>query len=73
MYKNAGGIMNSFKTLCQYGYSLLGEKPPQIDNTVEYVVVGESIYFPHCVIIQRKDFHSFNGKRHWIVPKKSLY
>lgn len=73
MYKKVGGNMISLKTLCQYGYSLLGEKPPRIDNTVEYVVVGESIYFPHCVIIRRKDLRSFNGKKQWIVPKTSLY
>lgn len=61
------------KTHCQYGYALLDEKPPRIDNTVEYVIIGESIYFPHCVIIRRKDSCSFNGKKQWIVPKNSLY
>lgn len=65
--------MQSFKTLCQYGYSLLGEKPSRIDNAVEYIVIGESIYFSHCVIIRRKDSCSFNGKTQWIVPKNSLY
>ena len=73
MYKNTGGNMDSLKTHCQYGYALLGEKPPRIDNTVEYVIIGESIYFPYCVIIQRKDSSSFNGKKRWIVPKDSLY
>lgn len=62
------------KTNCQYGYALLlDEKPPRIDNTVEYVIIGESIYYPHCVIIRRKDSCSFNGKKRWIVPKDSLY
>ncbi len=65
--------MKFFKTICQYGYSLLGEKPSRIDNTVEYIVVSESIYLPHCVIIKRKDLCSFNGKKQWIVPKNSLY
>ena len=65
--------MNSFKTLCQYGYSLLGEKPCLIDNSVEYVIVGESIYFPHCVIISPKDSCLSNEKKRWIVPKSSLY
>lgn len=54
--------MNSFKTLCQYGYSLLGEKPPLIDNSMEYFIVGESIYFPHCVIISPKDSCLSNEK-----------
>lgn len=65
--------MKSFKTICQYGYSLLGEKPSRIDNTVEYIVISESIYFSHCVIIRRKDLCSFKGKKQWIVPKNSLY
>ena len=67
------GNMNSFKTLCQYGYSLLGEKPPLIDNSMEYVIVGESIYFPNCVIISPKDSCLSNEKKRWIVPKSSLY
>ena len=54
--------MNSFKTLCQYGYSLLGEKPPLIDNSMELSIVGESIYFPHCVIISPKDSCLSNEK-----------
>lgn len=62
-----------FKTSCQFSYSLLGEKPSRIDNTAEYVIIGESIYFPHCVIIKRKDFRSFDGQKQWIVPKNSLY
>lgn len=65
--------MNSFKTFCEYGYSLFGEKPSRIDNTAEYIVVGESIYFPHCVIIKRRDLRSFHGKNQWIVPQSSLY
>lgn len=61
------------KTICQYGYALLGEKPSRLDNTVEYIVIGESIYIPHCVIIKRRDLHLFDGKKQWIVPKSSLY
>lgn len=73
MYKNTGGNMDSLKTHCQYGYALLGEKPPRIDNTVEYVIIGVSIYFPHCVIIRRRDSCSFDEKKQWIVPQNSLY
>ena len=47
--------MNSFKTLCQYGYSLLGEKPPLIDNSMEYVIVGE-----HGILI---DYYKINMKQ----------
>lgn len=65
--------MRTYKTICQYGYSLLGEKPPKIDNTIEYIIIGHSIYFPHCVIIKRKDSLSFDGVKRWIVPKNSMY
>ena len=65
--------MKYFKTLCQYGYSLLGEKPSRIDNTVEYIVIGKSIYLPHCVIIQRVDGKIFQGEKTWIVPQNSIY
>lgn len=65
--------MNFFKTSCQYGYSLLGEKPSPINNTVEYVIIGESIYFPQCVIIRPKNSCLLNEKKRWIVPKSSLY
>ena len=74
IYKNTGGNMKYFKTRCQYGYELLlSEKPPRLDNTVEYIIIGESIYYPGCVIIQRRDSCSFNGKKRWIVPRHSLY
>lgn len=65
--------MKYFKTICQYGYSLLGEKPSRIDNTVEYIVTGESIYLPHCVIIRRVDGKIFQGEKTWIVPQNSIY
>lgn len=65
--------MTIFKTRCQYGYSLLGEKPSRIDNTAEYIIVEDSIYFPHCVIIRRNDLRPFDEKKQWIVPKNSLY
>lgn len=65
--------MTTFKTHCQFGYSLLGEKPSQIDNTAEYIVIGESIYFPHCVIVTRKDWYHLTAKKQWIIPKSSLY
>ena len=65
--------MEFCRTTCSYGYSLLGEKPSPIDNTAEYIVIGESIYFPHCVIISQKDSCLSNEKKRWIVPKSSLY
>lgn len=65
--------MTIVKTHCQYGYSLLGEKPSQLDNTAQYVVIGESKHFPYCVIIQRADGRSFQGKKVWIVPETSIY
>lgn len=65
--------MNLFKTHCQYGYSIIGERPPKIDNNVNYIIVKESDYFPYCVIIKRQDSLSYQGEKLWIVPKNSLY
>ena len=65
--------MHIYKTYWHYGYSILDEKPPQIDTTADYIIIGHSIYFPHCVIIKRKDLQLFKGESRWIVPKRSLY
>ena len=56
-----------------YGYTILGERPPQLDNNAEYVIIEQSEVFPHCVIIQRLDGKSFRGEKCWIVPVNSLY
>lgn len=61
------------KTHCHYGYSILGEKPPKIDVDADYIIVCQSIYFPNCVIIKRKDSCSYDGNTQWIVPKSSMY
>lgn len=60
------------KVCCQYGYSILGEKPPKIDISADYTVIGFSKYFPNCVIIKRKDSCSYDGNEIWIVPKHCL-
>lgn len=56
-----------------YGYSLLGERPPQLDINTEYVIIGQSKFFSHCVIIQRADGKAFLGEKRWIVPENSIY
>lgn len=56
-----------------YGYTILGERPPQLDTNAEYVIIEQSKFFSHCVIIQRLDGKSFLGEKCWIVPVNSLY
>lgn len=65
--------MKKYKTNCNYGYSILGECPPKLDNTAEYVIIKQSSFFPYCVIIQRADNKYFMGEKTWIVPKNSMY
>ena len=65
--------MIQYKTKCIYGYSILGERPPQLDTNAEYVIIEQSKFFSHCVIIQRLDGKSFLGEKCWIVPINSLY
>lgn len=62
-----------YKTSCAYGYSILGERPPQLDVDAEYIIVGQSKYFPCCTIIQRADGHAFLGKKRWIISQQCLY
>lgn len=65
--------MKSYRTICKYGYSILGEKPPVIDTDAEYIITASSVHFPYCVIIQRLDGEIFCGEQKWIVPKSSMY
>lgn len=65
--------MKQYKTKCVYSYSILGEHPPQLDTKTEYVIIGQSKFFPHCVVIQRADGKVFHGEKTWIVPENSMY
>ncbi len=65
--------MKRYRTKCIYGYSILGERPPQLDTKAEYIIIEQSTFFPHCVIIQRADDQFFQGEKNWIVPEYSMY
>lgn len=65
--------MKHYKTKCIRAHSILGEKPPQLDPNAEYIIVAQSLYFDHCVIIQRLDCNTYQGERRWIVPESSMY
>lgn len=65
--------MFQYKTKCKYGYSILGERPPRLDTNAKYVIIGQSKFFLHCVIIRRLDGKRFLGEKYWIVPQNSLY
>lgn len=64
--------MFQYKTKCKYGYSILGERPPRLDTNAKYVIIGQSKFFLHCVIIRRLDEKRFLGEKYWIVPQNSL-
>ncbi len=66
-------FMKQYKTKCMYGYSILGERPPQLDTQTKYVIIEQSRFFPHCVIIQRVDGEIFQGEKTWIVPQNGIY
>lgn len=65
--------MKFYRVKCKYAYSILGEKPPLIDNNANYIIIASSRYYPHCVIIQRSDGNDFYGEKNWIVPQNCLY
>lgn len=65
--------MKLYKTKCMYGYSFLGERPPKLDTQTKYVIIEQSRFFPHCVIIQRVDGKIFQGEKTWIIPQNSIY
>lgn len=65
--------MTTYKTKNQFGYSILGEKPPKLDMETEYYIINESSYFPNCVIIQRVDNQQFGNEKTWVVPRVSMY
>lgn len=65
--------MKQYKTKCRYGYSIFGECPPKLDISAEYLIMEQSIFFPHCVIIQRADGKGFQGEKTWIVPEHCMY
>lgn len=64
--------MIQYKIKCMYGYSLLGERPPQLDTNAKYIIIGQSKFFSHCIIIQRADGQSFLGENRWIIPENSI-
>lgn len=73
MLVDKGDIMQRYKTKCVYGYSILGECPPKLDSTAEYIIVARSKFFSNCIVVQRADGEYYNGKRVWIIPETSIY
>lgn len=47
--------MKKCKLKGNYGYSILGEKPPEINKEAIYYIVDKSTYFPNCVIVSKAD------------------
>lgn len=44
-----------YRIRCRTGYAILGETPPKMDETAMYRLLGESIYYPHCFVVERYD------------------
>ena len=65
--------MKLYKTKCMYGYSFFFFFLPKLDTQTKYVIIEQSRFFPHCVIIQRVDGKIFQGEKTWIVPQNSIY
>ncbi|MBS6563949.1 MAG: hypothetical protein KH317_00875 [Clostridiales bacterium] len=54
--------MIQYKTKCMYGYTILGERPPQLDNNAEYVIIEQSKFF--LIVLLYSDWmeNPFEGK-----------
>lgn len=57
---------------CRTEYAILGEAPPKMDETAMYRLLGESIYYPHCFVVERYDRKEYCGNSTWIVHKSAL-
>lgn len=64
--------MTTYKTISNYGYFPIDEKPPKLDMEALYLIIDCSIYYPNCVIIERTDKETFMGYNKWIVDRSSL-
>jgi hypothetical protein len=56
-----------YRIRCRTGYAILGETPPKMDETAMYRLLGESIYYPHCFVVERYDRKEYCGNSTWIV------
>ena len=56
---------------CRTGYAVLGEAPPKMDETAMYRLLGESIYYPHCFVVERY-YRNLLDKRFVKNPVKSI-
>lgn len=59
------------KVLCSSGYFVLGEKSAKLYPNNIYRIVGKSIHYPHCYVIELPDNQAANNLR-WIVPYKAV-
>lgn len=61
-----------YKANCRFGYSLMGESPPELDMGALYVILAKSRYYKYCVVIKRVDGKKYLGNDTWIVPERYL-
>ena len=58
-----------FRITCQFGYSLIGERPCKIQKASPYLLIGESVYFPECYLMESA---GSTCPERVIVPKASV-
>lgn len=63
--------MTRYKTTSKFGYCLNDQKPPVIDQSVKYVIVGISKYYNRPVIA-RCDGQLYMAEKTWIVDHFTL-
>lgn len=63
--------MTQYQTTSRFGYCLNDQKPPVIDRSAKYVIVGDSKYCGRP-IIARSDGQFYAGEKTWIVDKFTL-
>lgn len=64
--------MKIYKVTCEHSYSIMNGPMPKLDTSAEYVIVDKSLYFSHCVIIQRTDKKEYLGNDRWIIPERCV-
>lgn len=57
---------------CHTGYAILGETPPKMDSEVLYRVLGKSVYYQHCIVVERCDKRAYHGRKTWVIHIDAL-
>lgn len=64
--------LKKYKVTQRFGCVLLGGKPPKLDTTSLYIIVGYAASAGNRPIISRLDGNEYLGENRWIVNKDNL-